>query len=293
MKRYFFNASEGRLRAGWRIVLFFLALGTIGNGLIFGIQALIGGRPDPGIGRDFLLIGVLAVVMTALLPLGRKWLDKRNVISLGLRWDGLAVKDLLFGWLLSGAMALVFFFVLKTAGLLTIDSFAWSSGAFLTPLLAYFVVHVLVGWWEELFFRGYLFDNFVAGMGMLPAIAVSCVLYGVVHMVNPNASLLSGTIIVLLEFLRLYGLLSTRQLWLSMGMHMGWNFFQGPVFGFGASGHETFRMIQHSLEGPAWLTGGAFGPEASIITIPVVLAALGAMHLWSTRVSPDLRHASA
>lgn len=289
MKRYFFNEAENRLRAGWRIVLFFLALGIIGNALIFGIQALIGGRPAPGLGRDFMMIGTLAVVMTTLLPLGRRYLDKRDVVSLGLRFDGLAVKDLVFGWLLSGVMAGAFFGILLASGMLSIDSFAWNTGAFLAPVLGSFVLYILVGWWEELFFRGYLFDNLVAGLGMVMAIAVSCLLYGVVHMSNPNASLLSGTVIVLFGWLRLYGLLSTKQLWLSMGMHMGWNFFQGPIFGFGASGHEGFHLIQHTLEGPAWLTGGEFGPEASIVTIGIVLLALGAMRAWSRGVQPHLR----
>jgi hypothetical protein len=289
MKRYFYNEAEGRLRAGWRIALFFLALGVIGNAIIFAIQALLGGRPEPGLGRDFMMIGTLAVVMTVLLPFGRRILDKRSTLTLGLRLDSLAIKDLVFGWLLSGAMAAVFFVLLRAGGFLTIESFAWTGNAFLLPLSGYFVLHVLVGWWEELFFRGYLFDNLVAGMGTVLAIVVSCVLYGVVHMINPNASLLSGTIIVLFGWLRLYGLLSTKQLWLSMGMHMGWNFFQGPVFGFGASGHETIHLIEHTLNGPAWLTGGEFGPEASIITIPIVLMALGVMRLWSRRVQPHLR----
>ena len=289
MKTFFFNEAEGRLRAGWRILLFFLALGIIGNALVFGIQALIGGRPAPGLGRDFLMVGMLAIVMTVLLPFGRRLLDKRSTVSLGLRLDGLAVKDLLFGWVLSGIMAAIFFFTLHLTGLLQVDDFAWNGSAWLWPLLGYFVLHVLVGWWEELFFRGYLFDNFVAGMGTMAAIVVSCILYGVVHMVNPNASLLSGTIIVLFGFLRLFGLLSTKQLWLSMGMHMGWNFFQGPVFGFGASGHDTAHLVDHTLQGPAWLTGGEFGPEASVLTIPLIFLALGAMHLWSIRVQPHLR----
>lgn len=289
MKRYFYNEAENRLRAGWRIALFFLALGIIGNALIFGTQAIIGGRPEPGLGRDFMMIGVLAVVMTALLPFGRRFLDKRDVLSLGLRFDGLAVKDLVFGWLLSGVMAGAFFGILLAGGWLTIDSFAWNSGAFFGVLFGSFILYILVGWWEELFFRGYLFDNLVAGMGMTLAIVVSCVLYGVVHMANPNASLLSGTIIVLFGWLRLYGLLSTKQLWLSMGMHMGWNFFQGPVFGFGASGHETFHLIEHTTSGPDWMTGGDFGPEASIFTIGIVLLALGAMRAWSRGVQPHLR----
>lgn len=289
MKRIFYNEAERRLRAGWRIVLFFVVLGAIANGLIFGITALIGGRPAPGLGRDFLMIGSIAFAMTVWLPFGRRWLDKRDLPSLGLQWNGLAVKDLIFGWLLSGLMALAFFGLLLAGDLISFDGLTWESGSTMPLLLGWFAVHVLVGWWEELFFRGVLFDNLKDGLGWIPAIVVSCVMYGVMHMINPHASLLSGLIIVLFGFMRLYGLLSTRQLWLSMGMHMGWNFFQGPVFGFGASGHETFRLIQHTSNGSEWLTGGEFGPEASLIIIPIVLLALGAMHVWATQVGTDQR----
>jgi hypothetical protein len=67
-------------------------------------------------------------------------------------------------------------------------------------------------------------------------------------------------------------------------MHTGWNFFQATVFGFAASGHaENRTLITHDSLASDWLTGGDFGPEASVITIPVVLTALFAMRAWSRR----------
>lgn len=52
MNRIFFNEAENRPRAGWRIALFFVALAAIGNAIIFGITALLGSRPAPGLGHD-------------------------------------------------------------------------------------------------------------------------------------------------------------------------------------------------------------------------------------------------
>jgi len=253
--------------------------------LLFGIGALIRGRPEPGLGREFLGIGVVATVATLLIPFARRYLDERSVVSLGLRFDGFAVKDLVFGWLLSGLMAGTFFLILLAMGRLTVTGYGWSV-AWVLPLLAYFVLDVIVGWWEELFFRGYLFDNMVAGMGVSLAILVSCVLYGLVHALNPNAGVLSSCIIVVFGFLRLFGLLTTKQLWLSMGMHMGWNFFQGAVFGFAASGRATFRLIEHTTSGPAWLTGGNFGPEGSVLMLPILGVTLIVMWWWATRILP-------
>lgn len=288
MKKIFWNADEGRLRAGWRIVLFFFAVTSLGLGLIYLAEAIFGGRPAPGLGREFVMVGALAIAATALLPLGRRLLDRRSTVSLGLRLDREAVKDLAFGWLLSGAMAGAFLLILFLLGGVTIDGSAWGNGPLVAPLTLSFGLYVLVGWWEELFFRGYIFDNLRAGLGLVAAIAVSCLVYGVVHSANPNATVLSTSIIVGFGFLRLYGLLSTRQLWLSMGMHMGWNFFQGPIFGFAASGHGSFKLLSIELTGPGWLTGGDFGPEGSLLVLPILGVTLLVMHWWAKCTRPDL-----
>ncbi len=288
MKTIFWNADENRLRAGWRIVVLFFAVSGLSLGLIYVAQAILGGRPAPGLGRELVMVGALAIAATALLPLGRRLLDRRSIVSLGLRFDRVAVQDLAFGWLLSGAMAGAFLLILYLRGSATIDGSAWGNSLLVAPLILSFGLYVLVGWWEELFFRGYIFDNLHAGLGLVAAIAVSCLVYGVVHSTNPNATVLSTSIIVGFGFLRLYGLLSTRQLWLSMGMHMGWNFFQGPIFGFAASGQGSFKLLTIELSGPGWLTGGDFGPEGSLLVLPILGVTLLVMRWWAKRTRPDL-----
>lgn len=288
MKRFFWNENDDRLRAGWRIAVFFFAVSALGLGLIYLAQAILGGRPAPGLGREFVMVGALAIAATVLLSPARRLIDKRSVVSLGLRFDGVAVKDLAFGWLLSGVMSGAFFLVLYLLGGVSVDGIASGGGSLVTSLALSFALYVLVGWWEELFFRGYIFDNLRAGLGLATAIAVSCLLYGVLHSANPNATLLSTAIIVGFGFLRLYGLLTTRQLWLSMGMHMGWNFFQGPVFGFAASGQGSFKLLSLELTGPGWFTGGAFGPEGSVLVLPILGGTLLIMRWWANLTRPGL-----
>ena len=161
-------------------------------------------------------------------------------------------------------------------------------------LLGLIAVGLTVGWWEELWFRGYLLQNMRDGLGLGRAVAISLVLYGAIHMANPGASLLSGVLIALIGVIRVYGWISTGQLWLSMGMHAGWNFFQGPVFGYGVSGTSSDSLIRHELTGPSWITGGAFGPEAGLAVVPVLVAAFAAMWLWTRgrRRGSSTRHIS-
>ena len=269
------KSTDGRLRAGWRIlgfVLLLVFLSVVGQ---LGVRSILGGLPK---GSD-LAIAIIAVAATIAMIIARRFIDKKSFVSFGLTIDGGTVKDLLFGMLLSFLMAGLVFGVMASVGF--IENIEVNELG-LSALLLLLLPNILIGWWEEIVFRGYLLQNLIEGLGLKTAVLVSCLLYGLVHAANPNAGLLSTAIIVLFGFLRIYGYLATRQLWLSMGMHIGWNFFQGPVFGYAASGQDSSStLLEHTAAGPEWWTGGAFGPEASLITIPVLALALGAMWAWS------------
>jgi membrane protease YdiL (CAAX protease family) len=302
MTPIFRNAGEKRIRAGWRILLFLLLFFSFSS-LIFIFKPLLGEMTKRAYLENYslLIVSVLAFGATLSVWLSRKWWDKKTFRSLGLKWNRQALKDLLFGFLLSGLMAGIFFGMLLAAGLLAFEdtSFQISNGSsdpfdfvsFMSVLTAgslalILLEHILVGYWEELVFRGYLFQNMIEGMGLTLAILISCILYGLIHAANPNAGLLSSLIIVGFGFLRIYGYLSTKLLWLSIGMHIGWNFFQGPVFGFAASGHDSATLLNHRfLSEKEYLTGGAFGPEGSILILPILVGALLAMR-WYARRSP-------
>ena len=297
MKTIFLNKTENRLRAGWRIaicVALIFALALPGLQLL---QNLYGERlKDTPLPQDIYLVGLAAVSATVAIIISRRLIDKKTVISLGLNLNAQALKDIFFGYLLSGLMAASIFAVMWGAELIEVTGVNFSNASVasedssvlpsfasmgLKLLALQFALYVVVSWWEELFFRGYLLQNMIEGMGLLIAVLISCLIYGLVHAMNPNASLLSTAIIILFGFMRLYGYLATKMLWLSFGMHAGWNFFQGPIFGYAASGHKTEVLVQQSPTGPDWLTGGDFGPEGSIITIPVVMIAIGVMWFWS------------
>jgi len=291
MKSRPFRSDEGRLRAGWRILLFFVLLIGLSAVLQLGVRALRGGLPK----GSTLGLSLVALAATLAVLVARRHVDKKSLMSLGLAFDATALRDLLFGFGLSGLMAGAIFGTMVAAGLVEDVGIQWGeiarAAADGSPeivamttgtLLLLLVPTILTGWWEEIVFRGYLFQNMVEGMGLKISVLVSCLIYGLVHAANPNAGLLSSLIIVGFGFLRLYGYLATTLLWLSIGMHIGWNFFQGPVFGYAASGQaQSATLFTHTASGPDWLTGGDFGPEASVITIPVVLATLLAMRAWS------------
>lgn len=271
------NPEDGRLRAGWRIAAFLAIFYAVALPLLFGLRALLGfSKTSP------LVIVIIAVSATIGVYAARRWIDRKTLTSLGLQRGARGAADVVFGFLLSGIMAAVFFGAMVSLGYIGNVQVSALDASMVGVLAGSLVVMALVGFWEELVFRGYILQNVAEGMGMTTAVVVSCVVYGLVHSANPNATALSTAIIVLCGFLRIYGYLSTGQLWLSIGMHTGWNFFQATVFGFAASGHAEERtLLTHDPLAADWLSGGAFGPEGSVLLIPVVLAALVAMRLWS------------
>jgi hypothetical protein len=98
------------------------------------------------------------------------------------------------------------------------------------------------------------------------------------HLFNPNATWISAAGIFFAGLYLAYGYVRTRQLWLSIGLHIGWNFFEGVVFGFPVSGLAIYPLIRIEVHGPEIWTGGAFGPEAGLIVLPSLI--LGALLIY-------------
>lgn len=121
---------------------------------------------------------------------------------------------------------------------------------------------------EEIISRGVLFRIVEEGLGTWAALLISALLFGLGHLGNPNATLWSALAIAV-EAGLLFGLLFhvTRSLYLCMGLHAAWNVAEGTLYGAPVSGIATPGYIEARFSGPDWLTGGSFGPEASLVTL--------------------------
>ena len=133
---------------------------------------------------------------------------------------------------------------------------------------------------EEIIFRAILFRWIEVFAGSWAALILSSLLFGLSHVANPNADLIS-TIGIMLEGGILLGAayMLTRRLWFPMGIHASWNLTQGEVFDVPVSGIDSHGLIDAKLQGPALLTGGGFGLEASLISI-IIGTAAGLAILW-------------
>ena len=118
---------------------------------------------------------------------------------------------------------------------------------------------------EELLFRGILFRIVEGRVGTWPALTLTALVFGLSHLFNKDASLW-GAIAIAIEggAMLAAAYAATRNLWVPIGVHFGWNFVQGGIFGTEVSGNGSSQGLLHGVtSGPALITGGHFGPEAS------------------------------
>jgi membrane protease YdiL (CAAX protease family) len=132
---------------------------------------------------------------------------------------------------------------------------------------------IIVGVVEESVMRGYILSNLMEHMkNKYVALWISAVIFAVFHGLNPNITVLGFTNLILAGFVLGITYIHTKNLWFPIFLHISWNFFQGPVFGFEVSGINTKAIINHNVTGNDLITGGRFGLEGSIlITILLII----------------------
>jgi CAAX protease family protein len=147
---------------------------------------------------------------------------------------------------------------------------------------------------EELMFRGYPFQHLEQGIGAPGAVAVFSVLFGVVHLSNPGASVWGLINTVLIGIVLSITYLRTRALWFPWGIHLAWNTALGFVFGLPVSGLRFFNVIlRTNVAGPKWLTGGSYGVEASATgAFAVLVGVVLVSKLAVSRLAPAPPHYS-
>jgi membrane protease YdiL (CAAX protease family) len=144
---------------------------------------------------------------------------------------------------------------------------------------------VFSGTFEEVLFRGLLLRHLEKLTGTWIALLLTSALFGLGHIVNPDATWFAAFAIAVEAGLLLgAAYLFTRRLWLAIGIHAAWNFTQGWVFSVPVSGGEApLGLLITRRIGPDWLTGGAFGLEASVVAMTIASLAGAALLALAVR----------
>ena len=152
------------------------------------------------------------------------------------------------------------------------------------------VLIVLAGWIvqggaEELLLRGWVMPVLGARYRPWVGLAVSSLLFAVMHGLNPGISLLA--LFNLALFAAFAGLYALREgsLWGISALHSVWNWVQGNILGFDVSGMAGggITLFNFKTQGPDWLTGGAFGPEGGLAVTAVLLVGIALVLFWNRK----------
>ncbi len=287
--RYFIAPDEFRLRAGWRLLLHsvLLIFGFMLFGSIVYISMLVFGlSTDEFFNETSPLLNVIITLpsFTLITFIVRRVIDRRSITSLGFDIDRKTILDLLVGFAIPGLlMGAIFLFELGVGWLEVID-YAWEVAPvdrWIPDLIFWLFIYSAVGFQEELLSRGYHLQNIVDGLNLPLGILISSLIFAILHLGNPFASLTSFIGLLAAGYFLAFAWVRTRKLWLPIGLHIGWNFFEGNIFGFPVSGTDTFKLIQHQVSGPTLITGGGFGPEAGLIVLPALLIGSAIIYLYT------------
>lgn len=285
LQRIFLSSTERRLRLGWRLALQLIWMVALLG--IFGLPLEVLTRLLPGFSLQVILLGSTIIAFLAItisVYLARRSLDRRSFASLGLGGGKQGLRDILAGIGISGLLMGFVYLFEWAVGWLHFEGFAWQTqswGWVLGGLLGSAFVFILVGWYEELYFRGYLLQNLSDGLNLAWGVSLSAAIFAIGHAANPNLTWEALLGLFASGLFLAYGYLRTRQLWLPIGLHIGWNFFEGSVFGFQVSGVSYFRLIEQNGLGPSLVTGGAFGPEAGLVILPAMLLGAGLIVIYT------------
>jgi len=198
-------------------------------------------------------------------------LEGRGLADAGLSLRG-APQSLALGFVAGGAIISAVVGVLGAVGAYRIDGLVpLATGTSRVGLFALaFGALLLVGFREEVRDRGVLFRLLEQSLGTWAALGLSALAFGFSHWKNAGATPWSSLAIALEGGVLLAALYAaTRSLWLPIGVHWGWNLFEGPIWGAAVSGHSVEVLLKGTVSGPSWLTGGIFGPEAGIPALVV------------------------
>ena len=229
-------------------------------------------RPLDAMGVPTLVTGA---VLVAVLVVLYRWIGRRPYELSG-PWVRETGRGALYGFgLFTGILLIVAAF-----GMYHLDGYGSFAG-----MLNWIGFAAMAGVFEEMVVRGILFRVLEKRLGTWSAVGLSALGFGLLHIFNPGATVVSALAIAIEAGVMLaLAYVATRKLWVPIGLHVAWNFTQGGLYGLPVSGISTPGLLDSHLSGPAIFSGGAFGIEGSLIT---VLASLVVSWLFYRKARRD------
>lgn len=281
-----FKNKDGKVRSGWKIAAVMgaflgitLILGSI-LGAIVGVILVAQGHFDMAT-MDYTETGhaiinqlnlvsmfIQEVVMIFTPIIAWKYVMKRPLSNMGLTSVKKNWKDLSAGLLFGIVSMAIVFIVLILTNQASVES--WRPTLSL-DLIIYLLFFILVGFGEEILGRGFIISALRQTKNIPAVLIISSVIFALLHGTNPGIGILPLINLTLIGLLFAYMYLRSGNIWMPIGYHITWNYFQGNIFGFKVSGINANGLLTTSIENNNILNGGAFGPEGGLLVTAIIL----------------------
>lgn len=278
--------GERGIRSGWRVLLFCLGTGVIASVLfkmanhIPVLHDVLHAVPGSVMAPQTLLLQEFLVVMAALLAaLLMSLVEKRTLRDYGLG-GGRALARIAEGAVWGFCMMTALILLIAAFGGFSFGTLALHGGEIARNGALYCAAFLLVGFFEEFTFRGYLQATLTDGIGFWPAAFLLSAIFGASHLSNPGEEWAGGLMAGAFGVLAAFTLMRTGSIWLAIGMHAAFDFSETFVYSVADSGFKAQdQLLNSSFHGARWLTGGSVGPEGSVMAFVVLVGAGLAFHL--------------
>ncbi|MFL5800885.1 MAG: CPBP family intramembrane glutamic endopeptidase [Roseiflexaceae bacterium] len=294
LRQLFWNRDEARLRAGWRVVVFWIGTFIFGFALVR-LRDAVPSELLPDIYRNPVEAGIYLLLVWVVL-LGSRRLDRRPIVDYGFHLSKGWWFDLGFGLALGTLLMLGVFVIELAMGWIKVTgTFATADPGqpFGPAILAGFIAFLLVAVQEEVIWRGYSIKNIAEGLNWkvigprwatVIAMLISSVVFGLAHADNPGATTFSTINTMLFGLLLLSaGYVLTGELALPIGLHVAWNFVQDFVLGFygGATqfGASFLAIAEGDPAGKMW-TGMPYGHESGLLGTGAIILGFLLIVAW-------------
>jgi CAAX protease family protein len=285
--RVIFMGPNG-IRAGWRLAMFLVLFAALEFIVIQrGMRSIprlaqIARQTQNGgvITPQFELIFESTVLVLAMLS---AWMmsrvEKRPFGAYGMPLGGAFGKLFWQGVLWGFAFETIEILVIYALGGFSFGTLALAGGSLAKFAILWALGMLLVGLFEEFLFRGYGQFTLASGIGFWPAGIFLSALFGAIHLFNPGEGWAGGLSVFLFGLFGCFTLRRTGNLWFAIGLHAAADYAETFVYSVPDSGMlATGHLLNGSLHGPRWITGGTIGPEGSAVGFALFVVSFATFH---------------
>lgn len=284
--------NDREVRAGWRLLIYLAAMVAIFFVLRVALKRLFGLHFA---GFESIFVGEVTLFISAFGAASLMSLvERRPVDTYGLPRDQAFGKTFWLGCLAGLAEISLVIGAIAARGGYTFGPLVLHGAEIARWAALWALCMLFVAFFEEFLFRGYSLFTLTTGMGFWPAAILLSLLFGAVHFQNDGENALGVAAVILVGLLWCFSVRRTGSLWFAVGMHAAFDFGETFLFSVPDSGNVLPGHLSNAtLQGPAWLTGGSVGPEASLIDFIIMLLFFGVVHvLFPANKAPHFERAA-